>query len=86
MNIYRVFSDAIQMSLTSVKDLTDDELIKCNQVRVVLAFIASTLLLCSVFGVFFSSYKLVFFIVAAVCWVNSGMAVIEVNKRRKEIP
>ena len=84
MGIFNTLGDAFQLSLTRVEDLTDDELLRCNRVRVVLAFIASVTLLGSVFGLFLTTYPLIIAIVVALFWVNSALAVIEIGKRRKD--
>lgn len=84
MGIFNALGDAFQLSLIRVEDLTDEELLRCNRVRVVLAFIASVALLGSIYGLFLASYSLIIAIVAALFWVNSTLAVIEISKRRKD--
>lgn len=84
MNILQTLSDSISLSLCSVNDLGDDELLYCNKVRVVLAFIAWFFALCSAFNIMFGSLFLLFVILALGLSVNSALAFMEVRERAKE--
>lgn len=83
MNLFQMVSDAFNLSLSSVGDMGDEELLQCNQVRVILAFISWFFVLCSAYGLFLSGWFIVLVLIALGFTANSALAFFEVLDRKK---
>ncbi len=83
MSILKLLLDVLNYTINKASNMTDAELLQCNKVRVVLAFIGCVVVLCMAFDVLTDDYLWLCIGFTVILCFNSFLAISEITKRCK---